>query len=96
MCFNQSLLQRYRRGNKRCFMVSAGWRRRAREKCVPWEGEGRGREGGGFWQGEGAREGQNLALGLRRSGERGTLCAQEATWSVARKIMGQQEPALMN
>lgn len=54
-------------------MVSAGWRRRAREKCVPWEGEGRGREGGGFWQGEGARGGQNLALGLRRSGKRGTL-----------------------
>ena len=46
--------------------------------------------------GRGGWGGQNLALGLRRRGERGTLNAQEAVWSAARKIMGQQEPALMN
>lgn len=35
-------------------------------------------------------------LGSRGRGERGTLQAHKATWSVARKRMDQREPALMN
>lgn len=44
------------------------------------------------------RGGQSWAEScLGTKGREGTLQAQEATrWSVARKIMGQQEPALMN
>lgn len=44
------------------------------------------------------RGGQSWAEScLGTKGREGTLQAQEATrWSAARKIMGQQEPALMN
>lgn len=75
-----------------------GWRRRGREGGRSCLGRGQGgRENGaqesGWERGPG---GQNLALELRRRGERGSLQAQEETWSAVKKIMGQQEPAVMN
>lgn len=74
------------------------WLAEAREggRRVPWEGAGRERREPRNQPERGGWGGTNLALGLRRRGERGTLKAREAAWSGARQIMGQQEPALMN
>lgn len=85
------------RENKRCFLVSTGWwRRGGRQNCAL----GGGREGERKQLGSLAgRRGQRWAdpcLGMKKKGRKRTPQAQEATQLGTRKIMGQQQPALMN